>query len=80
MREKRQRRLPSKVTVLDAGGNKHTVITDNDDIKKLASRLKLNHPEISSAEGFIVDARGFDVDSFVKRANDTELKLWKARG
>ncbi|MDO8579151.1 MAG: hypothetical protein Q7R50_08270 [Dehalococcoidales bacterium] len=72
--------MPSRVTVLDAMGNKHTVTTDKDDIKKLASRLGLDHPEHSSAEGFTVNAQGFDVDLFVKRANDRELKIWKARG
>ncbi len=80
MRKKRQLSLPSSVTVVDASGNKHTVTPDKEDIKKLASRLRSNHPEHSSAEGFTLNPQGFDIDTFVKRANDREQKIWKARG
>lgn len=80
MREKRHRRLPSIVTVLDAMGNKHAVTADRDDAKKLASRLRFNHPEYSSAEGFTVNAQGFDSDSCMKGPITRDLNIRKARG
>ena len=61
-------------------GNKHAVTAYRDDGKELVYRLRSNHPANSSADGFIVDARGFDVDLFVRRANETELKFWKPQG
>ena len=80
MRDKKQRRLPSTVIVLDAMGNKHAVTADKADMEKLAARLKFNHPQYSSAEGFTVNAQGFDADSCMKGPIARELNIRKTRG
>jgi hypothetical protein len=80
MRDKRQRLLPSTVIVRDAMGNKHAVTADKDDAGTLASRLRFNHPEYSSAEGFTVNAQGFDHESCMKGHTTRDLNIRKARG